>query len=138
MTDDVLCDLCFPGYEYIGSFGDLIVFRYNNKISLTDSYHKDLLGVFNSDPVPDPLWGMSDDEIEVYLSKLSPDDIENLIFGWPEMAEDGERILASLGFSDSYRLMKLFITIGYDKDEDGSAGMWLYHRIGELLKESSD
>lgn len=81
--------------------------------------------VFDEDPWPDPVHGLSDDEIDAIED-------DGPMVRW---LEAGRRFEASMVMppEDGHVLLLACEGAGYSP-QDGSVSFWLFHRMGEMLR----
>ena len=141
-----ICELCFLDNEYLGSSGGLVVGRLFGQVALLiEPCHRgDDLLIFDEDPIPDPVTP----ELEARVENLPDDewqqedvDTFEASFAWTETAfEKMKELVISLGSINSvWDLGNDLRAAGYaGRAVDGAAELWLYNRIGQIIKESAD
>lgn len=90
----------------------------------------DPLYTFMRVPEPDPYDGLPDDEVN---TRAETDGFGPML-DWCKLAGGfSKRFLIDL--NTGWRVVQACIKAGYDPDEDGDAGIWLFHRMGVMYQE---
>jgi hypothetical protein len=88
--------------------------------------------IWKKTPTPSPVWGMTDDEEEIFINGLTKDDPRR----------DRALGLNQAAFSESFygtpeqghRLIEAAKTVGFDREKHGSFTYWFFDYLGEYLK----
>lgn len=132
-----MCEACYAECETIGEIlpGLALVqakksFRHieEGMYGLVRLNSPDL--VWAARPMPDPFFGMTDDEIDAAPQPLLSDFLvfDLLVTLFSKACE------AQLSLTTAYDIGCLCQAAGYNRKEDGLMEHWLFHRMGALLK----
>lgn len=129
-----MCEQCLAQVEVIGQVVPGIFLVQATKKGLLMSpgdfgfvESADPFYVFSQVPSPDPDFGLSDEEIDTLPYNAEADK-------WQNTAEKFCRNLL-VDPIVGWRLVQACIECGYNADEHGYVGFWLFHKAGEIYQQ---
>ena len=136
------CLSCFPDFRFIGELGPHLFVIADRGTTYLMSHHRpehrgDALATFEAPPEPKPVSDEREDEIWD-----GPDDdptnsaLRAALERWYDVAAAAttELVDPTAGLRSAWWFVECLIAAGYDAD-GGSAELWLYDRIGQMLTE---
>lgn len=132
-----VCNQCFTEPETELVFGRFVLAHYSTAWSLFEQpcHSGDLIMTFGISlgiprPYPDPV--PEDDHAADLAFAIDPSLSERSNV-WIEHAERFEkRLIEGRDFRGAWGLVEEMKALGYNPDEDGFMGCWLYNQLGEL------
>ena len=91
-----------------------------------------VIATFPEKPWPDPLEGMTDDQIDALDLKGEVWKSEEAWLLAGGGVEDAFKMLPD----DGWRMIEAARKVGCNPEEDGSFSMWLFHKAGEMLRDN--
>lgn len=157
-NDLILCELCYPNWA-VASTSDQDGWLIKDQIQVVTNPvdigpdqdpdttpwkygiawgdgHSESVFEFPVAPIPDPLDGFSDDEID----NLPEEEFKDKCFNWVRDADLIEKPLYEW-LNDPftcYEFVKLFVDNGYNRKEDGYFHQYIFHQVGKMRMSFED